>query len=313
MADIIKFKSKEYVDKKILYMFKKIDRYINSHTDLKEGYEYLIDYFYNVYEKVKDGKWDDSSNIIFLNKLYEVTHDKTKEDIYINQMEYIRIYDMLKKDLIKLDAEYIRMFLNIYYEFGEVDVNVYKTLIESLSNKMIKNSIDNEKEFSKQADKILDYTECIIVGNDPIDFAISLKNESQVDVKVKTEFDDLSSGILTIDRIHKYYLEQAMLLKELIDDFPINEIMSNITKTMRIKKFGNSVELKFIELIKIILESTNILIEQLKLVSNLVEIFIYYGKKIDKIDIDDLESLLFYKNINEKTIEEVSDFFERRF
>lgn len=311
MADILKFKNKEYIDKKILYLFKKIDKYIKGHDDVKENYDYLTNYFYNVYEKVKNGKWNDPSNLIFLNKLYEVTHEREKEDIYINQLEYIRMYDMLKKDLIKLDAEYIRMFLNIYYEFGDVDVNVYKTLIESFSNKMIKDSIESEKEFSKKADKILDYAECIIDGINPVDYAVSLKNEKQVKENKKEEFEDLENGILTIDRIHKYYLNQAMSLKEFTCDFPTNDIMSNITKIMRIKRYSNNVQIKFITIMQSYHKCNIGLIEKIKFMSHLVEIFLYYNEKIEKMDIDILESLLFYKKMNELTMEDVSDFYER--
>lgn len=315
MADIINFnevKSEiKQANRKLKIIFNDVKNFTERRKKFSE-YEYydiLFKDFFVIHDKLKKDKWSDPNNIDFLNKFERITYDEDKINKYTNKLEYIRLYDKFKKEILNLSDESVKIIFHLVYVFYQ-NIDSFSEIIKWFNHPIIKKVIDSENNYQMKLDLAESLTETILEGNNPLEYAISIQNEHKILEEEKT--DDLTNGIITIERIHEYFSKQAFYLNCLLESSQINKQIININKMLVIRKFGNSVEIKFISLINIILESTNILIEQLKLVSDLVEIFIYYREKIDKIDISKIESLLFYKNINEKSIEEVSDFFERR-
>ena len=127
------------VHSKILEMFKKIENdVIENEEELKNDkyYIYLVNYFYEVYNKLKDNKWNSSNDLKFINKFNcLIKEDKLFE--CINELEYVRLYDMLKEKFVNLDEQSINLLIYIPYEFQDLNKKEYEQIIRYLSNKTL--------------------------------------------------------------------------------------------------------------------------------------------------------------------------------
>ena len=211
---------------------------------------------------------------------------------------------LLKEDIFKVKDEYINIFLYIPDSFLDVQKKSYKELIKCLSNKKIIEILDKKETKNEKKYEIFDYVECILDGENPIEFALLPNDEEKLDT--------LDSGIITIDRIYNFYSYEVMVLKSLSPNI-INDEISNIIEMIPlIKKYNNINQNKYIELTKTIRNSAPNLIENIKNVSSLTSIFLTFDKKIDEIDLKMLEIMLFDKIINQKSIEDIKKDYERK-
>lgn len=214
------------------------------------------------------------------------------------------MYDLLKEDIFKVKDEYINIFLYIPDSFLDVQKKSYEELIRCLSNKKIIEILDKKETKNEKKYEIFDYVECILDGENPIEFALLPNDEEKLDT--------LDSGIITIDRIYNFYSYEVMVLKSLSPNI-INDEISNIIEMIPlIKKYNNINQNKYIELTKTIRNSAPNLIENIKNVSSLTSIFLTFDKKIDEIDLKMLEIMLFDKIINQKSIEQIKKDYERK-
>ena len=289
------------VHSKILEMFKKIENdVIENEEELKNNkyYIYLVNYFYEVYNKLKDNKWNSSNDLKFINKFNcLIKEDKLFE--CINELEYVRLYDMLKEKLVNLDEQSINLLIYIPYEFQDLNKKEYEQIIRYLSNKIIKDNINKEKDFKRKKDKIIDYVELYKNGYNLIEIALEDKNNEHI--------DNLDTGILSADRIYNYYINQAYNLKKLTNDVPNEYIINNIKK---IKKLDNVCYNKFVILMRFSQSISKNLIENLENISHCIDIIFYYKYKIDKINIEVLKQLLIYKIINKFDMSEIDVYYE---
>ena len=289
------------VHSKILEMFKKIENdVIENEEELKNNkyYIYLVNYFYEVYNKLKDNKWNSSNDLKFINKFNcLIKEDKLFE--CINELEYVRLYDMLKEKLVNLDEQSINLLIYIPYEFQDLNKKEYEQIIKYLLNKIIKDNINKEKDFKRKKDKIIDYVELYKNGYNLIEIALEDKNNEHI--------DNLDTGILSADRIYNYYINQAYNLKKLTNDVPNEYIINNIKK---IKKLDNVCYNKFVILMRFSQSISKNLIENLENISDCIDIIFYYKYKIDKINIEVLKQLLIYKIINKFDMSEIDVYYE---
>jgi len=289
------------VHSKILEMFKKIENdVIENEEELKNDkyYIYLVNYFYEVYNKLKDNKWNSSNDLKFINKFNcLIKEDKLFE--CINELEYVRLYDMLKEKFVNLDEQSINLLIYIPYEFQDLNKKEYEQIIRYLSNKIIKDNINKEKNFKRKKDKIIDYVELYKNGYNLIEIALEDKNNEHI--------DNLDTGILSADRIYNYYINQAYNLKNLTNDVPNEYIINNIKK---IKKLDNVCYNKFVILMRFSQSISKNLIENLENISDCIDIIFCYKDKIDKINIEVLKQLLIYKIINKFDMSEIDVYYE---
>ena len=144
------------------------------------------------------------------------------------------------------------------------------------------------------------------MGEDPIN--VSLENLNK-DKEAYVNEDRLDSGIFTIDRIYKYYINQVNNLSQILDvELGVKTII-NINRIKYIKKLNQSTQMKFIELIKMIKNIKLGLINEIEGISNLVEIFDHFKDEIDKIEIDTLKNLFSFMFINKLNINEIDDYY----
>ena len=252
MEDITVFKDKKKIHKEMLNIFNDIHKYIHSQNMISTSNEdivELINDFNAIYDKLKKDEWNNPSDIIFLKKINNVTKNDVKLREYLNKMEYIKIYDILKKELTDLSEEQIRLLISSTSIFDDLDDSMYKNIVKCFSNSLIMKDLNEPTDFQNRVNKLVDYIECIQMGEDPIN--VSLENLNK-DKEVYANEDGLDSGIFTIDRIYKYYINQVNNLSQILDvELGVKTII-NINRIKYIKKLNQSTQMKFIELIKMI-------------------------------------------------------------
>lgn len=309
MEDITVFKDKKKIHKEMLNIFNDIHKYIHSQNMISTSNEdivELINDFNVIYDKLKKDEWNNPSDIIFLKKINNVTKNDVKLREYLNKMEYIKIYDILKKELTDLSEEQIRLLISSTSIFDDLDDSMYKNIVKCFSNSLIMKDLNEPTDFQNRVNKLVDYIECIQMGEDPIN--VSLENLNK-DKEVYANEDGLSSGIFTIDRIYKYYINQINNLSQILDvELGVKTII-NINRIKYIKKLNQSTQMKFIELIKMIKNIKLGLINEIEGISNLVEIFDHFKDEIDKIEIDTLKNLFSFMFINKLNINEIDDYY----
>ena len=118
MEDITVFKDKKKIHKEMLNILNDIHKYIHSQNMINTSNEdivELINDFNAIYDELKKDEWNNPSDIIFLKKINNVTKSDVKLREYLNKMEYIKIYNILKKELRELfrDKKSLAMMLII--------------------------------------------------------------------------------------------------------------------------------------------------------------------------------------------------------
>lgn len=309
MNKVIEFKKNNNleINEQLLYLFDELDKeikiFVNSSEYDTELFDDLISYFYEVYNKVKNNSYNNVSTTKFLTKFNCITDEKDKTDKLINSLEYIRLYDMLKGNLFKADDEIVKLMLYLPWEF-DIDKEFFNNVIKYFQNDTMKKSINEETDRTKKVNKFLEYCDVIEKGYNPI----LMCNDS----KEKTEEISLDRGIMTIDRIYNYYINQANSLRNITENVPSDEILNELEKILLIKKFNNKIQNKFILIARNIDSNCNALIDKLKCISSLVIIFLHFKDKLDIMDINILESMVLYKTMNEASIENVEEIYERK-
>ena len=309
MEDITVFKDKKKIHKEMLNILNDIHKYIHSQNMINTSNEdivELINDFNAIYDELKKDEWNNPSDIIFLKKINNVTKSDVKLREYLNKMEYIKIYNILKKELTDLSEEQIRLLISSTSIFDDLDDSMYKNIVKCFSNSLIMKDLNEPMDFQNRVNKLVDYIECIQMGEDPIN--VSLENLNK-DKEVYVNEDRLDSGIFTIDRIYKYYINQVNNLSQILDvELGVKTII-NINRIKYIKKLNQSTQMKFIELIKMIKNIKLGLINEIEGISNLVEIFDHFKDEIDKIEIDTLKNLFSFMFINKLNINEIDDYY----
>lgn len=266
-------------------------------------YQDLLTNFDKIYDKLQKGLWSNRSDNQFVNGFEAITSSDNDEQKYINELEFISLYDLLKDDLFKIKEEYISVLLYTYTLFEKVSKTEYKKLIECLSNKQIISKLDEKTTDGERETEIFDYLECIMNGINPTAEVLYVdENENQSNT--------LNNWILTIDKIYNFYIEQAIFLKSY--DIINEDVLSDISKILLIKKYSNKNQIKFIELSKIVKEISTNLLQNIENIISLTNIFLSFDKEIDNISLDTLEKMLIDKIMPKKNIDEIKQAHERK-
>ncbi len=266
-------------------------------------YQDLLTNFDKIYDKLQKGLWSNRSDNQFVNGFEAITSSDNDEQKYINELEFISLYDLLKDDLFKIKEEYISVLLYTYTLFEKVSKTEYKKLIECLSNKQIISKLDEKTTDGERETEIFDYLECIMNGINPTAEVLFVdENENQSNI--------LNDGILTIDKIYNFYIEQAIFLKSY--DIINEDVLSDISKILLIKKYSNKNQIKFIELSKIVKKISPNLLQNIENIISLTNIFLSFDKEIDNISLDTLEKMLIDKIMPKKNIDEIKQAHERK-
>lgn len=266
-------------------------------------YQDLLTNFDKIYDKLQKGLWSNRSDNQFVNRFEAITSSDNDEQKYINELEFISLYDLLKDDLYKIKEEYISVLLYTYTLFEKVSKTEYKKLIECLSNEQIISKLGKKTTDGEREAEIFDYFECIMNGINPTAEVLYVdENENQSNT--------LNNWILTIDKIYNFYIEQAIFLKSY--DIINEDVLGDISKILLIKKYSNKNQIKFIELSKIVKEISLNLLQNIENIISLTNIFLSFDKEIDNISLDTLEKMLIDKIMPKKNIDEIKQAHERK-
>ena len=139
MNKVIEFKKNNNleINEQLLYLFDELDKeikiFVNSSEYDTELFDDLINYFYEVYNKVKNNSYNNVSTTKFLTKFNSITDEKDKTDKLINSLEYIRLYDILKGNLFKAGDEIVKLMLYLPWEF-DIDKEFFNNVIKYFQN-----------------------------------------------------------------------------------------------------------------------------------------------------------------------------------
>lgn len=301
MADIIKLENRTKINQRMLKIFKRISKYIDTgkcDVFVEDYYANLVDKFNVIHQNLKNDKYSISLNLDFLNKFKKSTNIKDKNDRHLAQLRYVMLYDEIGKDFLKLSEEYIKMIVSHNYMIDEIDE--YKEIIKYITNPIIKKDIDKEDNYEKRFTCFSNYVDCILNGDDP--FILANSGESNI----KKSNDDKTINE-QLDEVKKECIEYSKYDKKLTEE------MEKLKKITEIKLFTEIAKTKFLELIDYIKSQEMNDEEKVVAVSSLVDLFIYFVDRqedFEKMDTGILKALLSFKIASQIPKEEAIQIYE---
>ena len=129
MGNIIDISDRFNIQNKKLEIFNNVANKKGLRNEIKKydkHYEYIITKFDEIYDKLKKGLWSNKNDNKFVEKFESITASEDETLKYINELEFIYLYDLLKEDIFKVKDEYINIFLYIPDSFLDVQKKSYK-------------------------------------------------------------------------------------------------------------------------------------------------------------------------------------------
>ena len=129
MDNVIDISDRFNIQKKKLEIFNNVANKKDLRNEIKKydkHYEYIITKFDEIYDKLKKGLWSNKSDNKFVEKFESITASEDETLKYINELEFIYLYDLLKEDIFKVKDEYINIFLYITDSFLDVQKKSYR-------------------------------------------------------------------------------------------------------------------------------------------------------------------------------------------
>lgn len=128
-----------------------------------------------------------------------------------------------------------------------------------------------------------------------------------IEFNKKEERITLNEENKIIDEIHNYYLNNSNIIGyELLDE----KVFDNIDSIVVLKGFNNISKNKYIQIIKLIKKLKRNIIDEIILVSNLTEIFLYLDENLCYYDVENLMKIVLNKKVNEIGIEKIISIFD---
>lgn len=307
MGELINFdklkENKELLKRAFYKVNSEIKDYINNEDNkTDEDFLSLYSHFLTIYNKVEKDSWIKIKDVNdFINNIEKYSKD---EDLY-NQLslklEYINLVDVTNADALNEEENFIVPLLDSICESSEIGIEDYNFLYNKLKNKVLKEIINSKTDRKNKKIVIEDIIDLIEAGYNIAEIK-NVFNENSV----KEEKLD------SIDSIHNYYLNQIMFV---YDNFSRNgdladEIIDNIDMIVMLNHYNQIIKNKFIYIVNEF-ESKDIkLTARLKLISDLVEIFLSLDEDLNIFDSETIRNMVVYKNINSLTADEAIDSFK---
>lgn len=315
MTSVISFadyNNKNYSNSKELILFfdkykNRIDNFINENNQINDD-DFFNQYnsFNNIYNEVKDNKkWinDEKINkmfementVLFDNKgLDEAFNNENEFNTYCSFLTFIMCIDKSKGKVLELDDNYVHTIVNSLLVFDDINPDKYKDILNVLMDNRIKDLICNNDDI-RESD-VDDIIEMIIEGRD-ISNIISIFEESN-----SYNVPSIDGKMLTIDRIHDYYINQLNI-------FFIDEVDDETYSTIDMITMLNHMDLNnknmYVKLVYDVREKDLSMLEQLNFIKDLTEVFMYLFVDNDiNISFDDVKNIVALKYLNNTSIEQ---------
>ena len=290
---------------------------LGDYNDSMNELNFLDGYLSNLIVKYKDGKtWkNEKVQKKYISMINDYEFD-FKEDPYnrVNIVYYELILTYLfdicpllyKEDKYTL-RDLVSAFDSDLSEHLETNSKVNREKVKVLFNPLIQELIhmDEDIYITKNMEDILKLYE----EGQTIPQILSLYKESEQEEESIT----LDKGIITVDRIHDYYTYQNDLLIKILKqsnkdvDEKYYKYYDSLGYLYSIDKLEDKYKLYFIALINNMRSKNKSLDEELKFVSYLSDLYRFYGEDIYKIDYDNIKNLVYYRMINECSMDEVEE------
>lgn len=294
MGEVIKFNNSiNETNDKIKSIFNsvinEINKDINEFTDLDEDtineLKYLENYIRELSLKIENKNWKSKTVeerfIDTYDYFKEIKDDELWKVFCISELIY---FTDINSSILDENKDYTNLILTaLDTNMDEIDINnkeMINKIIDDVQKPIIKNVFNNYDE--DQSYKMIDIVDGLSSGIDLLTVSNWYKDEKELE----NDSYSLKNGILTIDRIYNYYIEQEYynyLFKKLALEQHNNDIekieqehnynISILNKILLIKSYSESDKLKYIDTIRKI-NSNYTLEEQLEKVINLTSIYL---------------------------------------
>ena len=302
------------ISKKVKYAKNAVADYYNDSVD---ELNFLDGYLSNLIVKYKDGKtWkNEKVQKKYISMINDYEFDfKEDPDNRVNIVYYELILTYLfdicpllyKEDKYTL-RDLVSAFDSDLSEHLETNSKVNREKVKVLFNPLIQELIhmDEDIYITKNMEDILKLYE----EGQTIPQILSLYKDSEQEEESIT----LDKGIITVDRIHDYYTFQNDLLIKILKksnkdvDEKYYKYYDSLGYLYSIDKLEDKYKLYFIALINNMRSKNKSLDEELKFVSYLSDFYRFYGEDIYKIDYDNIKNLVYYRMINDCSMDEVEE------
>lgn len=278
--------------KSIFYsVINEINKVINEFTDLDEDtineLKYLENYIRELSLKIENKNWKSKTVeerfIDTYDYFKEIKDDELWKVFCISELIY---FTDINSSILDENKDYTNLILvaldTNMEEIGIKSKEVINKVISDVEKPIIKNIFNNYDE--DQSYKMIDIVDGISSGIDLITVSNWYKDEKELENNLYS----LKNGILTIDRIYNYYIEQEYynyLFKKLAleqhneDTKKLeqehNYNVSILNKILLLNSYSESDKLKYIDTIRKI-NSNYALEEQIDKVINLTDVYLIH-------------------------------------
>lgn len=324
MGEVIPFKIEQSkYNSRILRIFNKISKRVKyaknanlgDYNDSMNELNFLDGYLSNLIVKYKDGKtWkNEKVQKKYISMINDYEFDfKEDPDNRVNIVYYELILTYLfdicpllyKEDKYTL-RDLVSAFDSDLSEHLETNSKVNREKIKVLFNPLIQELIhmDEDIYITKNMEDILKLYE----EGQTIPQILSLYKESEQEEESIT----LDKGIITIDRIHDYYVFQNNMFINILKssnatvDEKYYRYFDSLGYLYSIDKLDEKPKLYFIALINDLRKHNYSLDKELEFVANLSDFYKYYNDSINSFDMPTIKNLVYYRCINKCSMEEV--------
>ena len=299
MGEVLSFDRKSQIDKYVIKALKNIIKDTkrirkNNYDEIEESLfelDYLEGYVSDIVIKVEQNGWKNKDTKINFIENYSYINQKYdhNSNFVFQELVLAFITDLFPK-IVYNEPNYVSAVVNgidnHIYEDKNIDCKKILNYLEILNKTSIKKLVLNDEEMYSDHN-VFDIIDCID-QNYPIEKIISIFSEDNA-------IDNLDSGIITLDRIQKYCQFHTDLLFRIAnenEDSDEHKLLGNydsykavFDELYTLEHYSNKDKTMFIDMvINTINNNEETLIDKLKLLKAMTEVYLDYEEIIPKLD-----------------------------
>lgn len=308
MGDIIQFTNSKRNNEQIKQLFKNLDvelqKFIEQNQDIiDDKFMGLYDKFKIIKLKVENNSWiRNNKEDSFINYIDDVSNSEDLLSRLSLTLEYIYITDLSKGEVLKNGVKYVSAISLALCEMNKLDLKTYPSIITILQNKVLEEIILKNDDVKQRKLVIQDIIDMLIDGYNVLEIKSIYDNREK-------ESENADTNMNSIQEIHNYYLNFAVTLGEKV---LTQTVFDNLDSMLLLNNYNNLIKNKFIQIVNEVNDKQFGIIPETELVSDLVEIFLYLQDKIIEYDNEKLKKILYLKNINHDSVDDVMDMLFNR-
>ena len=311
MGEVLSFDRRSAIDKYVIKALKNMIRDAKkirkkNYNEIEESLfelDYLEGYIYNICLKIEKNGWKSKETKMKFLDHYSYLHNEYEfnSNFLFQEMVLALITDLNSK-IIFNDNEYVGGIVNeidnYIFENREVNIKKIGNSLSVLNNYSIKKTIQSDDKMYISSN-IADVIDCVD-QNYSIERILEIFKESN-------EIDNLDNGIITLDRIQNYCKFHTDLLfkiaesnensdeKKLLGKYEdYNEVFNEIYALKHYKEKQKNV---YIDMVINNIQSNESLINKLKFLRALTEVYLDYEELVNKLDYEHILAMVYFKKL----------------